>query len=342
MLVETSKAVRRASGSIYGLALGDALGAPVEFMNVAEIVRNYPPAGPQQPAGQPILVTDDTQMMLAVGEALLQAGPPFTAARLEAPLRQTFVAWLISPDNNRAPGISCLTACERLERGMPWLAATNANSKGCGANMRVAPVGLLPVGKDGVTEAVQAGLAQFQAALTHGHPTALAASDLTSRAIAYLIEGRAPQELPPLLRNYAESQKLVYHTDWLGTLWQRPGIDSPQAFIQRGWEECLGVLDRLEAALQKADRQSDPCLATGAGWVAEEAFATGLLCFLLFPNDPVAAVRRAALSSGDSDSIACLTGAFAGAYHGLAAWPADWLARIEYKDRLETLGTAWD
>ncbi len=69
------------------------------------------------------------------------------------------------------------------------------------------------------------------------------------------------------------------------------------------------------------DRAADPCLITGEGWVAEEAFATGLLCFLLFPDDPVAAIRRAAVSSGDSDSIACLTGAFAGACHGLAAWP---------------------
>jgi ADP-ribosylglycohydrolase len=67
-----------------------------------------------------------------------------------------------------------------------------------------------------------------------------------------------------------------------------------------------------------------------------------LLCFLLFPDDPVAAIRRAALTSGDSDSIACLTGAFAGAYHGLAAWPADWIERIEYHDELAAMGRAWD
>lgn len=92
-------------------------------------------------------------------------------------------------------------------------------------------------------------------------------------------------------------------------------------FTARGWDECLGVLDRLEAALGAPDREADPCLATGAGWIAEEALATGLLCFLLFPDEPLTALRRAACTSGDSDSIACLTGAFAGARLGAGAWP---------------------
>lgn len=106
--------------------------------------------------------------------------------------------------------------------------------------------------------------------------------------------------------------------------------------------ECLQVLDRLDAALAAPDVEADPCLATGEGWVAEEAFGTGLLCFLLLPDDPVAAVRRAACSSGDSDSLACLTGAFAGAHHGEAAWPADWVERIEHRDELLEFGALWD
>jgi hypothetical protein len=43
---------------------------------------------------------------------------------------------------------------------------------------------------------------------------------------------------------------------------------------------------------------------------------------------------RAARTSGDSDSIAALAGAFVGAAHGLAAWPADWVDRIEYAEQL--------
>jgi ADP-ribosylglycohydrolase len=235
-----------------------------------------------------------------------------------------------------------LQACGGLERGISWVEATVAASKGCGANMRVAPVGLLTRERDGATEEMRAAIAQFQAALTHGHPTALAASDLTAYAVADQYAGGSPGGLPARLRDYALSQRSVYHSEWLGTLWQQPGITSPEEFIARGWEECLTVLDRLATALVVGDRDSDPCLATGEGWVAEEALATGLLCFLLFPDEPVAALRRAAVTAGDSDSIACLTGAFAGAHLGIAAWPAEWVDSIEYRDRLERLGRAWD
>ena len=334
--------LRRASGCLFGLALGDALAAPTEFMGLDAILRRFPPDGPREPEGRPARVTDDTQMSLAVGEALLEAPRPYVAATLEGPLRRAFVAWNNSPENNRAPGNTCMTACANLERGMPWPSATVAGSKGCGANMRVAPVGLLAAERDGVSAETRAAIAQFQAALTHGHPTALAASDLSAAAIADLAAGGDPAGLPGRLRAYAETQREVYHAGWLGPLWRQPGAESPEQFIARGWDECLAVLDRLDAALAAGDRDADPCLATGAGWVAEEAFGTGLLCFLLFPSDPVAVLRRAAVTSGDSDSIACLAGAFAGAALGLAAWPVEWVRRIEYRERLAALGAAWD
>ena len=201
--------------------------------------------------------------------------------------------------------------------------------------MRVAPVGLLSLDASSV-DSVSA-IAQFQAALTHGHPTALAASDLTASAIAYLLRGDEPGDLVSFLLAYAESQRHVYHDEWLGSLWQGAFLDSPEQFISRGWDECTAVLKRLAAALETPDRETDPCLETGAGWIAEEALATGLLCFLLFPDDPVKALRRAAVTSGDTDSIACLTGAFAGACHGIDAWPRDWIERIEYRDRIDDL-----
>ena len=338
-----SGSLKRASGCLCGLAFGDSLGAATEFLSVEEILARFPPSGPQTLQGDPARVTDDTQMTIAVGEALLAVTQPYTPSTLEWALRETFVAWNVSPENNRAPGITCMRACERLaSRSVPWYEATVKNSKGCGANMRVAPVGLLVFDEASNTRKQRAAIAQFQAALTHGHPTGLAAADLTSAAIADLCAGGDPVTLPRRLREYALSQRTAYHADWLGPLWQRAGVTSPEDFIARGWDECLAVLDRLDAALLKPDRATDPCLLTGAGWIAEEAFATGLLCFLLYPDDPVAAIRRAAVTSGDSDSLACLAGAFAGAHLGLEAWPYDWLERIEYHEQLERMGGVWD
>jgi len=322
-----------------GMAFGDALGAPTEFLTIDEIRKRWPPFGPTDLTGNPITVTDDTQMALAVGEALVIASKrgPFTPASLEPALRSAFVDWFNSPDNNRAPGMTCLNACENLERGMIWQDATIAGSKGCGANMRVSPVGLLLIGANGLAEKDRAAIAQFQAALTHGHPTGLAASDLTAFAIADIASGNDVGTLIKRLREYAKSQRLVYHEEWLASLWERPGLDSPDEFISRGWDECLGILDRLEAAVMIPDRDADPCKITGAGFIAEEAFATACLCFLLFPDQPQKVIHRAAVSSGDSDSIGCIAGAFAGVRNGTSGWPEYWLEKIEYRQRLTEL-----
>jgi ADP-ribosylglycohydrolase len=329
--------VRKASGCLFGLAYGDALGKPTEFLDVAEIVRRYGPGGPRELDGDPALVTDDTQMTLAVAWALCDAPRQPDPQGLAGLLRQRFLAWALSPDNNRAPGNTCLRACADLSRGVPWQEASVAGSKGCGANMRVAPVGLVP----GYDLDTLAGVAQLQAGLTHGHPTALAASELTAYAVRMLRDGAEVREVSGLLRARCHDQRAVYRYGWLGSLWQRPGVETPGEFIVRGWDECLAVLDRLDAAVASPDDGADPCLATGAGWIAEEAMATALLCAVRHPDDPVGALARAATSSGDSDSIACLTGAFLGAAYGMAAWPAAWASRIEYADQLATLGQLW-
>lgn len=331
---------RQASGCMFGLAFGDALGRPTEFQSYDEIVAVHGPGGPRQLHGNPALVTDDTQMTLCVAESLLAVAKqgPLTAALFEPQLRTRFMEWAVSPENNRAPGMTCMRAIDGLAEQAPWVEASELNSKGCGANMRVAPVGLLPE----LSDETRAAAAQFQAALTHGHPTALAASELTAFAVHWLRSGLPLADLPVALRERCRTQRGVYHGDWLGTLWRGPGADGPEQFIARGWDECLAALDRLDVALSFADHGGDPCLSTGEGWIAEEALATAVLCALLHPDDPVAVLGRAAATSGDSDSIACLAGAFVGAANGLEAWPDDWTEQIEYGVDLERIGRAWD
>jgi ADP-ribosylglycohydrolase len=329
-----------ATGSLIGLALGDALGFPAEFNDVPGILAKFGPWREMELAKHPY-VSDDTQMTLALGNGIRTAMDrgPLTPLRLIRPVREEFVEWWRSPDNNRAPGNTCMTACHLLsDPNRPWVEASRIGSKGCGANMRVAPLGLVP----GLNEEQRAGAAQLQSALTHGHPTALAASDLTAHAVRLLAQGAEPTGLVGLLRSYALHNRDIYHERWLGDLWRHAQDPSALSFVRRGWDDCLAVLDRLAAALREPSPETDPCLATGAGWIAEEALATGLLCFLLFPAEPVTALRRAACSSGDSDSIACLTGAFAGAHLGAEAWPREWEARIEYRSDLLSLGALWD
>src|SRR5262249_3620051 len=160
-----------------------------------------------------------------------------------------------------------------------------------------------------ITERNRAAIAQFQAALTHAHPTALAAADLTCAAVVDLAGGGDVTELTQRLRDYCGSQRLVYHHHLLAKIWHRPGVNSREEFIGCGWDDCIAMLDRIDTALARMPRAADPCEETGEGWIAEEAFATAMLCFLMYPDDPVAVVRRAAVTSGDSDSIGCIAGA---------------------------------
>ncbi|MFJ7338542.1 ADP-ribosylglycohydrolase family protein [Streptomyces sp. NPDC101116] len=329
-----------ATGALTGLALGDALGFPTEFNDVPSILAKCGPWR-QMELPSPAIVTDDTQMTLALGRGIRAAmdrgvlGPEGMAEAV----RREFIAWNRSPENNRAPGNTCLRACALLEHSdRPWQDASQTESKGCGANMRVAPLGLV----SGLSDEQRAGAAQLQSALTHGHPTALAASDLTAHAVRLLARGAEPTGLIGRLRSYALENRSRYHERWLGDLWRQAGDPSPERFIARGWDECLEALERLRHAVRTVSPETDPCLATGEGWIAEEALATGLLCFLLFVDEPVTALRRAACTAGDSDSIACLTGAFAGAHLGAEAWPAEWADRVEYRGDLLTLGALWD
>lgn len=81
----------------------------------------------------------------------------------------------------------------------------------------------------------------------------------------------------------------------------------------------------------------------GDAWVAEEAIACALYCFLRSPKDYATTVLSAANCSGDSDSVACIAGGISGAYNGLAAVPERWRTRVENADLLLRTGAElWD
>src|SRR5690606_23750390 len=113
-------------------------GFPTEFIDVPSILAKFGPwRGMDLP--RPAIVTDDTQMTLALGRGLRTAMDRglLTPKRLERPVREEFVEWWRSPENNRAPGNTCLKACHLLSREeRRWQDASQIGSKGCGANMR--------------------------------------------------------------------------------------------------------------------------------------------------------------------------------------------------------------
>ena len=150
----------RVRGCLLGGALGDALGAPVEFSTLAQIRAAHGPAGVRSHVDPRALVTDDTQMTLWTVDGLIRArvrqavhGGEFDPTRAvhDAYLRWYHTQFVSAPTgehpgwlaarswlyHQRAPGRTCLQALQdavggRQERGAP---ASNG-SKGCGGVMQ--------------------------------------------------------------------------------------------------------------------------------------------------------------------------------------------------------------
>ncbi|MBM4283584.1 MAG: ADP-ribosylglycohydrolase family protein [Deltaproteobacteria bacterium] len=137
----------RIAGSLLATAVGDALGYPHEFRTVAQVRREIGPAGLvdfvalQDPrftrpfivgtAHPPGTFTDDTQMTLAVAEALIEAGRPRTKAGHDALIQamgRRFVDWFFSDDTDRSPGETTGIACKALHDVAARLDAARATT----------------------------------------------------------------------------------------------------------------------------------------------------------------------------------------------------------------------
>jgi ADP-ribosylglycohydrolase len=303
------------AGCLLGGAVGDALGALVEFDSLDEIRRRY---GPQGLTGFPAPgggITDDTQMTLFTAEGLIRARRRWDARRFDYAddeLWRAYRRWLVTQGeapgddvagdgglvdepllrHRRAPGKTCLSALLGNEPGFVELPVND--SKGCGGVMRVAPVGLVARRPSGV------GIAS--AALTHGHPTGYLAAGAAAGVIARLRDGEA-------LRRAVEAALETV------SVWD-------------GHEETTAALGR---ALTLADREPVPTPEAvgelGEGWVAEEALAIAVYCALTGATFE-AAVLAAVNHSGDSDSTGAITGNLLGAAGGRSVVPEDWLAAV--------------
>jgi ADP-ribosylglycohydrolase len=247
-------------------------------------------------------------MSLAVARALIEAGHK-PLDRLMATMVRAFVEWSTSPENNRAPGITCMTGCRNLASGIGWREAGVAGSKGCGSAMRAAPIGLYYCDD----EARLIEVARSSSLLTHGHPAALAAAAATALLVAWALHGDDPGDYPARLASVMDTME----------------GGEPVALLARRVNEVLD--EPPEQTLQRG--------VLGEAWVGDEAVASALYCFCRNPTDYRSTVLTGANTVGDSDSIACIAGAISGAFNGLAAIPESWRENIEDAEYLHVIAS---
>ena len=99
--VPTAPTRDRYRGCLLGGAVGDALGAPVEFLSRSEILRKFGPRGLTEMApayGKLGAITDDTQMTLFTAEGALRAYVRETLRGLchvPSVLHRSYLRWLL-------------------------------------------------------------------------------------------------------------------------------------------------------------------------------------------------------------------------------------------------------
>jgi len=316
----------RVVGCLLAGAVGDALGAPVEFVSIDDIRQRYGPDGVTTllPPGH---FTDDTQMTLFTAEALLRAGMELEATGACNPvhlLHRSYLRWLLTqgreigdlwPDADseaamsggliseavlhrvEAPGITCLGA---LGSGVAGTISMPINdSKGCGGVMRAAPAGLLVPGAElGAAPAEAYHLGCEVAAITHGHRFGFHPAGLLAALVHLIVAGASPAEA------YEQARKLA-----------------PDDLVE---------LTDAAVALGASGPPSPEAIASelGAGWVGEEALAIALACSVAAP-DMSTGLLASVNHSGDTDSTGSICGNLLGSHLGAEAIDRRWVAELD-------------
>ncbi|MBP6582244.1 MAG: ADP-ribosylglycohydrolase family protein [Chromatiaceae bacterium] len=310
----------RALGCLLGGAIGDGFGYAIEFDSLNQIQHHYGPAGLREPVFKDgrLVVSDDTQMTLFTLEGMTRtprgAGPDILVANIAS----AYADWLDTQGGQhkgyaphgtlakrpairhcRAPGNTCLSAL--LAGGGGTLSHPLNASKGCGAVMRVAPLGwLASQGRDHLFD-----LGTRTGVLTHGHEAAWASAGLLADLVGRLFGGHG------LTSALKEAVAMV------GLMAQGKHVD------------LITIVGRAEHCAKRQRATPQQAIAVlGQGWVGDEALAIALYS-VLSASSFADAIRRAANHGGDSDSTASIAGQLWGAWKGLDALPMAWVRRLD-------------
>lgn len=298
-------------GAVYGHAIGDALGVPVEFcpresLDADPVTEMRGQGTHRQPPGT---WSDDTSLMLCLLEVVK---PDLNLKKLA----DRFRAWRrfghLTPHGQVFDiGISTRRALQRIAAGVaPELAGGAAEEEnGNGSLMRILPVAFFPE----LTAHQMVRLAWRAASPTHRHPRSLLACGLFVLLCRRLLNGDPPStayravvgEAPTLFAATPCGAELAHFRRFLsGELHLAP---------RREIQSTGYVVHTLEAAAW--------CLLTA------EDFSTTVLT---------------AVNLGeDTDTTAAVAGGLAGAAYGLGALPERWLAQLARRDRLENVLAAF-
>ncbi len=280
-----------------GLAVGDALGTPIEGMPPGSFEPLTDMVGGGSHGLEPGYWTDDTSMALCLAESLVERRGFDPVDQLERYLRWFREGHLSSTGKCFGIGNTTMRAILRFEETRdPYCGPTDPNKAGNGSIMRLAPVPLFFARRP--KEAIERSADSSRT--THGAPTTVDACRYLGALLVGATNGAGKEEL--LSERYSPAPGY----------WQEnrlhPEVDEVArgSFKDRVPPEIRGlgyVVRSLEAALWAFHRS--------------DSFEEGCLLAVNLGDD--------------ADTTAAVYGQLAGAFYGEGAIPEPWLAKLVHR-----------
>ncbi|MFX0096600.1 MAG: ADP-ribosylglycohydrolase family protein [Candidatus Hodarchaeota archaeon] len=248
--------------------------------------------------------TDDTEMMIGIAESLIEKRG-FDGEHMA----QTFIR---NFDPTRGYGFGPPRVFNLIISGEKWNKASmslfgGSGSFGNGASMRIAPIGLL-YHKDFRR---MRSVAYSSSQITHSHELGKEGAALQAFAVALALE-----KAPPSLDRLSVLNKLK------------------ELIIDPIYQQKLEGIQNL---LSRTPHKKGVIKELGNGIEAFNSVPTAIYSFLSHLNSFKSAVTYAVSLGGDADTIGAMTGAIAGAYHGLQDIPVGWFSKLENGAYIKTL-----
>jgi ADP-ribosylglycohydrolase len=312
----------RATAALYGLAIGDALGMPTQLLSRESIAAQFGaidafyaaaqdhPIAAGAPAGS---ITDDTEQALLLARAVIRGNGHVDPDEFARDL----IAW---EDDMRSRGSLDLLGPSTRAALAAVLAGTPVELSGRfgttnGAAMRVTPVGIarrIENMNEFVDLVVEAGL------VSHNTSVAVAGAAAVAAAVSAGIDGAPVRECIEVAVRAAAAGR-----------------------VRGFWVAAADVSRRIEWATSLA-RPDDPAASLrdiveliGTSLATQESVPAAFGILALYGQDPWAACCAAAGLGGDTDTIAAMVGAVAGACSGMAGLPEAAVATVRAVNGLE-------
>lgn len=342
----------RCLGTMLGLAIGDALGAPVEGLKAGHIqqligqVENYLDPFilfPDRPGKwrRAALYTDDTQQALALADTLAiysEADTQHLAELYVRLWREGANEWPFG--GHRGTGHFFRRAVERMEECPENPALAGQPSAGNGAAMRIAPLGLWRAAE---TERLSREVIQVSR-LTHSDPRGIGAALALAWIVAWFAEEKgSPEAAAAEMLPWLAGQEEELRENW-GL--REEGLEERPRSLAEAWkglpllvkEKNADLAQRsiLEAAAQcgPSHRLSQP----SSGFAPASVYYA--LYVALSADNFTKGLLEAVNSGGDADTVGAMTGAVLGARFGVEDIPEGWIEGLMNTEQVQARGRA--